>query len=153
MRSGCRHSGGEPCTCAMGSIYRFVEPVLLYLLHQGRASYGYELHQVISEHALTSSPIDPAAVYRTLRALEENGNVVSEWDTACRGPARRKYSLTPAGEKHLREWADTLSQLSTSLTHFVGSVHAAMGQGGTPGGGVPDGGKRVSRLEGGYEER
>ena len=29
-----RHGNENPCTCAMGNLYRFVEPVLLFLLKQ-----------------------------------------------------------------------------------------------------------------------
>src|ERR1700694_5428243 len=41
---------------------------------------------------------DRAAIYQTLRQLEREGKVKSEWDTASDGPARRIYTLTAAGE-------------------------------------------------------
>lgn len=106
----------------MGKLYRFVEPILLYLLKQRGQAYGYELVGELNEHALTDSVIERGAVYRTLRTLEDNGNVVSDWDVSGSGPARRTYRLTPDGEFHLEEWAEVLGNLSRSMAHFVGDV-------------------------------
>src|SRR4051794_30680340 len=88
-----RHGKEHPCTCAMGNLYRFVEPVLLFLLKKKGRSYGYELATELHEHALTDAEIEIAALYRTLRTLEENDCVVSEWDVEGSGPARRLYRL------------------------------------------------------------
>jgi len=106
----------------MGKLYRFVEPVLLYLLKKRGQAYGYELVGELNEHALTDSIIERGAVYRTLRTLEVNGNVVSDWDISGTGPARRQYRLTPSGEIHLGEWAEVLGNLSNSMAHFVCDV-------------------------------
>jgi len=106
----------------MGKLYRFVEPILLYLLKKKGHAYGYELVGELKEHALTDSTIERGAVYRTLRTLEGNGNVVSDWDVSGSGPARRQYRLTRSGEIHLEEWAEVLSNLSNSMAHFVSEV-------------------------------
>jgi len=74
-----RHGGGHPCTCAMGNVYRFIEPVLLLMLRDKGHSYGYELSENLGEYALTDAQIERAALYRTLRTLEENGHVSSSW--------------------------------------------------------------------------
>ncbi len=106
----------------MGNLYRFVEPVVLLLLKQKGQSYGYDLSTDIAKHALTDAEIERAALYRTLRNLEQNGNVKSEWDTEDSGPARRVYRLTPEGERHLEEWATVLGHVSKSMTRFVKEV-------------------------------
>jgi len=122
-----QHGKDRPCTCAMGKLYRFVEPVLLYLLKKRGQAYGYELLGELNEHALTDSTIERGAVYRTLRTLEVNGNVVSDWDVSGTGPARRQYRLTPSGEIHLEEWAEVLGNLSRSMAHFVNDVSSLPG--------------------------
>jgi PadR family transcriptional regulator, regulatory protein PadR len=114
-----RHGREHPCTCAMGNVYRFVEPVVLLLLRKKGRSYGYELSRALQDHALTDAEVERAALYRTLRQLEANGNVVSEWETDRGGPARRIYSLTPEGVHHLSEWATVLDHLSKSMAAFV----------------------------------
>ena len=64
----------------MGNLYRFVEPLVLLLLKKKGRSYGYDLAGDLRQHALTDAEIERAALYRTLRALEANGKVVSEWE-------------------------------------------------------------------------
>ena len=120
-----RHGEGYPCTCAMGNLYRFVEPVVLLLLKKKGHSYGYDLAGDLREHALTDAEIERAALYRTLRQLEMNGNVSSEWETDQSGPARRVYKLTVQGERHLEEWATVLGHMSKSMARFVKKVAAS----------------------------
>jgi len=103
----------------MGNIYRYVEPVTLYLLKLKGRAYGYELGNYLQEHALTDSEVDRAALYRTLRQLETNGFVTSEWDVGGGGPARRLYALTPAGMDHLSEWLVVLRQMAAAMNRFV----------------------------------
>jgi len=118
----------HPCTCAMGHLYRFVEPVLLLMLKEKGRSYGYDLSGELSRYAFTDAEIERAALYRTLRRLEENAYVTSEWDVAEPGPARRVYSLTKQGEKHLQEWAEVLSNVASSMSKFVRRVDTLSGE-------------------------
>lgn len=106
----------------MGNLYRFVEPVVLLLLKKKGKSYGYDLASDLGQYALTDAEIEKAALYRTLRQLEANGNVVSHWQTDKNGPARRVYRLTVEGEKHLEEWAAVLEHVSKSMARFVREV-------------------------------
>ena len=115
----CGHGHDYPCTCAMGNLSRFVEPVVLLLLKKKGRSYGYDLGNDLHAHALTDAVIERAALYRTLRTLEANGNVVSEWETDQGGPARRVYKLTRQGENHLQEWAAVLDHVAKSMRRFV----------------------------------
>ena len=117
-----RHSHEYPCTCAMGNLSRFVEPVVLLQLKKKGESYGYDLLSSLQGHALTDAEIEGAALYRTLRQLELNGNVRSGWDIDRGGPARHVYRLTPNGERHLQEWATVLDHVSKSMGRFVKEV-------------------------------
>lgn len=110
----------------MGNLYRFVEPVVLLLLKKKGRSYGYDLSMDLQEYALTDAEIERGALYRTLRNLEMNGNVKSEWETDNRGPARRVYRLTARGEQHLEEWATVLSHVSRSMGRFVKDARASL---------------------------
>ena len=114
-----RHGSQHPCTCAMGNLYRFVEPVLLFLLQRKGRSYGYELATELRKHALTDAEIEVSALYRTLRQLEQSGCVTSAWDVEGSGPARRLYVLTPRGEERLAEWVAVLAHISESMCRFV----------------------------------
>ncbi len=118
-RRCCKQPGcGRPCTCAMGNVSRFIEPVVLRILKEKTRSYGYEIAESLAHYALTDATIESAALYRTLRTLEVNGFVSSAWD-AGDGPARRNYSLTPSGHVHLSEWADLLESLGKAMIDFA----------------------------------
>ena len=114
-----RHGSQHPCTCAMGNLYRFVEPVLLFLLERKGRAYGYELATEVRKHAFTDAEIEVSALYRTLRQLERNDCVTSEWDVEGSGPARRLYKLTSRGQEHLDEWLVVLAHMSQSMSRFV----------------------------------
>jgi PadR family transcriptional regulator, regulatory protein PadR len=119
-----RHGKDHPCTCAMGHLYRFVEPVLLFLLQRKGRSHGYELAAELPAYAFTDAEIEVSALYKTLRQLEKNQCLTSEWNVGGSGPARRLYSLTPTGERHLEEWTTVLEHMSNSMTRFVGEVRS-----------------------------
>jgi DNA-binding PadR family transcriptional regulator len=103
----------------MGNLYRFVEPVLLFLLQRKGRAHGYELATEVRKHALTDAEIEVSALYRTLRQLEQNDCVTSAWDVEGSGPARRLYELTPLGKEHLEEWITVLAHMSESMSRFV----------------------------------
>jgi len=127
-----RHGGGHACSCAMGNLFRFIEPVLLLMLRDKGHSYGYELSEHLDEYALTDAQIEPAALYRTLRTLEENGHVTSSWDTENPGPARRVYSLTKLGELHLQEWSEVMTRLAGTMKAFTVRVQKSSVDAGGP---------------------
>jgi DNA-binding PadR family transcriptional regulator len=112
----------------MGNLYRFVEPVLLFLLKSKGPSYGYELAGHLPSHALTDAEIEGAALYRTLRQLESNGCVTSEWVVHGYGPARRVYRLTERGEEHLGEWIEVLEHMTQSMKRLIRESRAALGR-------------------------
>ena len=120
------HAKDYPCSCGMGNLYRFVEPLVLYLLEVKGRSCGYDMCADLQEHALTDAEIDKAALYRTLRQLESNGMVKSTWEDGQSGPARHIYRLTREGRQHLEEWVAVLEHLSKSSSRFVRDARKAL---------------------------
>jgi DNA-binding PadR family transcriptional regulator len=117
-RNSCKQPNcGRPCTCAMGNISRFIEPVILRILMEKKKSYGYEIAESLARYALTDATIEGAALYRSLKTLEANGHVSSTWN-AGEGPARHNYSLTRSGRKHLADWAYLLESLGKTMIEF-----------------------------------
>ena len=98
-------------------VERFAEPALLFLLSEG-PTHGYELLERLPE-LLAEERIDVGNVYRALRALEEEGLVVSEWQADLPGPAKRTYTLTEDGGAALAAWRDALEKLREGLTVFL----------------------------------
>jgi PadR family transcriptional regulator, regulatory protein PadR len=98
-------------------VERFGEPGLLLLLADG-PTHGYELLERLPA-VVGQERVDVGNVYRELRALEEEGLVVSEWRGDLPGPAKRTYTLTEAGVAVLTSWLDSLEELRDDLTDFV----------------------------------
>ena len=115
----------------MGHLYRFVEPVLLFLLQSKRRAHGYELAAELRPYAFTDAEIEVSALYKTLRQLEKNHCVTSGWDVGGSGPARRLYALTPTGRQHLEEWTTVLDHMSKSMSRFVNEARSAMKRAGS----------------------
>ena len=95
---------------------RFHEPALLLLLKE-RPRHGYELIELLPE--LAGDRMDVGNLYRFLRRLEGDGLVESEWRGDLPGPAKRTYTLTPAGEQLLGQWADALRQSRDDVSAFL----------------------------------
>ena len=124
-----RHPGSSPCSCSMGNLYRYIEPVVLLMLKEEKKSYGYDLAEKLTSLALTDAHIERASLYRTLRVLEENGDVTSTWDVEGSGPARRVYALTRKGRLHLQEWAQLLRRTGQAMIAFSERVQEGVSHG------------------------
>jgi PadR family transcriptional regulator, regulatory protein PadR len=98
-----------------GTPKNLMVPVLLLSLRSWNL-HGYKLIQQLTQFGFAS--IDQGNVYRTLRQLEKDNMVKSEWDTSEGGPAKRIYSLTEAGEKYLDTWANSLEHYQSMLSRF-----------------------------------
>jgi len=106
-----------PCPAGPGRALSRLEPWLLLLLAEGPA-HGYDLIDRL--HALRAAPdADRGHLYRTLRRLEEQGLVTSEWQTPQAGPARHVYTLTPAGLHALDAWCGHIRAALARLESFL----------------------------------
>jgi poly-beta-hydroxybutyrate-responsive repressor len=63
--------------------------------------------------------IDQGNFYRTLRKLEKDALITSEWETSDEGPARRVYSITNLGEEYLNLWANSMEKTQEMLNSFM----------------------------------
>ena len=106
----------DHCRCDGGQPKNFARPCLLLLLAEAPA-HGYELIERLRPFGFEIS--DPAGVYKSLRQMEHEGLVTSEWELPARGPARRVYSLTSDGRDLLEAWVHTLRQNRDVLARFL----------------------------------
>jgi PadR family transcriptional regulator PadR len=98
-------------------VERFVEPSLLLLLRE-RPMHGYELLELLPP-LVGEDRVDVGNLYRFLRGLEDDGLVTSEWSADLPGPAKRTYSLTPAGAELLATWAEALGRTQELISAFL----------------------------------
>jgi PadR family transcriptional regulator PadR len=98
-------------------VERFGEPALLLLLAD-RPTHGYELLELLPELS-GEDRVDVGNLYRTLRSLEDEGIVASEWSGDLPGPTKRTYTLTSEGHDLLAAWLEAVEELRDGLTDFL----------------------------------
>lgn len=95
---------------------RFLPPFLLLTLDRDGTSYGYELWETTRALGLN---VDLAAIYRTLRTMEQRDLVTSSWAPSDSGPDRRLYSLTGTGRSAAAEAAEELAAIRDGLAEAL----------------------------------
>ena len=106
---------------------RFLEPVLLLLLHH-RPAHGYTLVERLNEFDLEGR--DSSVVYRALRGMEEKSWVTSTWDEEqTKGPPRRVYCLTALGDEVLSWWTQDLQETRQMIDHILDTYSQHMEEG------------------------
>lgn len=95
-----------------------VRLLVLHVLARG-ASHGYAIARAVALASEDALRMGEGTLYPVLRALEQDGLVTSEWETAESGPARKVYRITPAGRaelaRRLRDWKSRVSALGSVL--------------------------------------
>jgi poly-beta-hydroxybutyrate-responsive repressor len=97
---------------------RYIQPSLLLGLKR-HPSYGYELIHSLQEFGFIEGAAPPGMIYRHLRELESDGLVLSQWETAGTGPAKRIYRITAEGESVLSLWIDYMEKQAGNLANFI----------------------------------
>jgi PadR family transcriptional regulator, regulatory protein PadR len=93
-------------------------PAFILLALAEVPSHGGALQAALNK-SLPTLKADSAAIYRTLKTLEKDGEVQGEWDMSGSGPAIKIYSLTPAGWDKLGLWLEDVRARMQNLTYFV----------------------------------
>ena len=109
---------------------RFLPAFLLLSLDREGTSYGYELYETVRSLGLS---VDLAAVYRSLRTMQQRDLVTSAWVVSDSGPDRRLYSVTDSGRAAAAAAADELALVRDGLTAALESMGGR--DGGKVGGG------------------
>ncbi len=100
----------------LGTVERFIEPCILLLLSKG-TSHGYGLLEDLEKHC--GEKVDIGNLYRTLRRMEANNWVKSEWDENKAGRNRRIYTITKKGHAFLEKAVVSLSQTDNLIHRFL----------------------------------
>jgi DNA-binding PadR family transcriptional regulator len=100
----------KPATITLPKLLSFA--ALMNLARAGEEGvYGYQLKKLLLELPLTRrNPPDISGVYRTLKRLEKKGFLTSKVGERIKGPERRIFQITPAGNIYLQEWIQALEE-------------------------------------------
>lgn len=103
--------------CCCRGLKGFLKPRILLRIAK-KPMHGYELLESLSEIDHPSPP-DTGGMYRVLRTMEQDGLLISQWETDDSGPAKRIYQLTEEGNRHLNNWIMTLKDTREWLNSFL----------------------------------
>lgn len=91
-------------------------------------AHGYDLPALLAPLGLGGA--DRGFVYRTMRAMEAEGLVASSWGSSPAGPARRMYSVTPAGTRWAAVATATLREADRHMAAWLDRYRDLCRQGG-----------------------
>lgn len=113
------------CPCRGQTLAKLVQPALLALLAEG-GLHGYEIVQRAADlPTLRGQRPDPTGIYRVLKAMARRGLLAAAWDASAKGPAKRSYTLTPAGRDCLAAWVQTLRDYRDSIDALLKTTQRA----------------------------
>jgi DNA-binding PadR family transcriptional regulator len=119
----------KPCAALGKTLSRLSQPTILAIL----AASEEPLHGYVIVQRAAHSPMfggnkpDATGVYRTLRQMEEDGLVTSQWETPQAGPAKRSFQLTVTGREALRRWIDSLACYTATINELREMASGALG--------------------------
>jgi DNA-binding PadR family transcriptional regulator len=119
----------KPCATLGKTLSRLSQPTILTVLAASdEPLHGYAIVQRAADSPMFggNNP-DATGVYRTLRQMEENGLVTSQWETPKAGPAKRAFTLTAEGTEALRRWIDSLACYAATIGELRDQASQALG--------------------------
>jgi len=97
---------------------RFLEVCLLLLLYD-EISYGYGLIEQLECFGFSQDDLNMSTLYRTLRKMEKEELVTSQWEESDQGPKRRVYEITGKGRHELDHWSRILKVRKTRIESLL----------------------------------
>ena len=91
-----------------------LEYCVLLLLSRTRA-YPSDIITGLKEADLI---VVEGTLYTLLNRLRKEGKLNYEWEESPKGPPRKYYFITPAGEENLREMSAAWDEIVANVNHF-----------------------------------
>ncbi len=83
--------------------------------------YGYQISQMLKNHASFFIDIDQSSVYNALRKLEKEAWVSVELEKAGNAPTRKLYRITPEGKNELETFL--LAEPNQNRLNILGTLN------------------------------
>ena len=97
---------------------KFLEVCLMFLLRK-ETGHGYGLIEQLSCFGFSQERLNVSTLYRTLRKLEREGFVISEWEDGQQGPKKRVYKISENGKKELEARVQILKNRKKMIERLI----------------------------------
>jgi len=100
----------------------YIDAILMSLLNN-RSMYGYELAKTVREISDETFELKEGTLYLSLKRLEKNGYVKSDWSDGDSGGGRRKYyKITNGGIDYIQNKKLEWKFMKNLIDKFLGEV-------------------------------
>ncbi len=107
------------CPCNGKAMRNMAAPWILLTLFHRQPIHAYEIGKILeTSFDGIDIGINLTGLYRHLKQLEKRGMVHSRWEHEGKGPPKKQYALTRAGQECLWRWMNTLSNQMLLLDRF-----------------------------------
>jgi DNA-binding PadR family transcriptional regulator len=96
------------------------------LLISEEATHGYELVDRLGHLGIVH--LDAGRLYRTLRAMEDEGLLRSSWEQGGSGPTRHRYWVTDEGVEHLQDCAQAVADNRRNMLRYLARFNQLAGR-------------------------
>lgn len=112
----------DKCACKGSFLDKFIQPSILLELHDQNKN-GMEILRNINKGTMAAyGKFDPTGFYRTLKKMEEAGNITSKWETQNYIRPVKIYSITETGKTCLKSWEYTLKQYAKDMQELAAQI-------------------------------
>jgi PadR family transcriptional regulator PadR len=94
-------------------------PALILAVLKDGGLHGYAIAREIERRSGGILEWKEGTLYPALHALEKDGLIVAQWENNERGPSRKVYALTPAGQDDLKRRTAMWSQFSRAVSDVL----------------------------------
>ena len=115
------------CNAGRKTADRFLEACLLQLLSQG-TGHGYVLMEQLQQFGISTDALNISTLYRTLRHMEKEGYLESEWEDGGPGPKRRIYLISEKGKKELEIRIRMMKARKSGIDRLINAYDRAQEQ-------------------------
>ena len=112
------------CACKGDYLDKFIQPAILAMIHE-KPAYGFYLLAEMESRDLVDK-VDATGFYRTLRKLEEDGKLSSEWQIEEGEKPKKVYTITDSGRACLNNWKKTLHEYIGLLSRISDAVDQSL---------------------------
>ena len=115
------------CNAGRKTADRFLEACLLQLLSEG-TGHGYVLMEQLQQFGISTDALNISTLYRTLRHMEKEGCLESEWEEGGPGPKRRVYLISEKGKKELEIRIRMMKARKSGIDRLINAYDRAQEQ-------------------------
>ncbi len=84
-----------------------------------KQTYGYDLINSIEELSQGRHKIKSGTMYTTLKRMEQENLLKSEWKESKSGPDSREYKITKKGKKFLKTWLEMVIERKKMIDKMI----------------------------------